>query len=39
VFQIQQRQNPTAMRDVLEPFLPEKQRQIGAIDNRTGGAD
>ena len=36
VFQIQQRQNPTAMRDVLEPFLPEKQRQIGAGDTRTG---
>ena len=39
VFQIQQRQNPTAMRDVLEPFLPEKQRQLGAGDSRTGGVD
>ncbi len=39
VFQIQQRQNPTAMRDVLEPFLPEKQRQIGAHESWTGGGD
>lgn len=27
VFQIQQLQNPTAMREILEPFLPEKHRQ------------
>ena len=26
VFQIQQLQNPTSMREVLEPYLPEKQR-------------
>ena len=39
VFQIQQRQNPTAMRDVLEPFLPEKQREIGASDSWTGGKE
>ena len=39
VFQIQQRQNPTSMRDVLEPFLPEKQRQLGAGDTRTGSKD
>ncbi|OHC73731.1 MAG: hypothetical protein A3G18_11660 [Rhodospirillales bacterium RIFCSPLOWO2_12_FULL_58_28] len=26
VFQIQQKQNPTAMLEILEPFLPEKQR-------------
>jgi len=26
VIQIQQMQNPTAMRDILEPYLPEKQR-------------
>ena len=37
VFQIQQRQNPTSMRDVLEPFLPEKLRQAGVSDSRTGG--
>jgi len=30
VFQIQQMQNPTAMREVLEPFLPEKRRAAGA---------
>ena len=36
VFQIQQMQNPTAMREVLEPFLPEKQRRPGADRSWTG---
>ena len=39
VFQIQQMQNPTAMRDILEPYLPEKQRQSGTRDAYTGGGD
>ncbi|CCQ73598.1 motility protein A [Magnetospira sp. QH-2] len=30
VFQIQQRTNPTEMIEILETFLPEKQRRIGA---------
>ncbi|MAF48807.1 MAG: MotA/TolQ/ExbB proton channel family protein [Rhodospirillales bacterium] len=38
VFQIQQLQNPTAMREILEPYLPEKQRAIGGDDAYTGGA-
>lgn len=37
VFQIQQMQNPTAMREILEPHLPEKQRQSGSKDSYTGG--
>jgi len=38
VFQIQQLQNPTAMREILEPYLPEKQRlAVGADGNYTGG--
>ena len=36
VFQIQQMQNPTAMRDILEPHLPEKQRLSGSKDSYTG---
>ncbi len=36
VFQIQQQQNPTSMVDILESYLPEKQRQIGARDGYTG---
>lgn len=39
VFQIQQRQNPTAMQDVLEPYLPEKQRHIVTRDSWTGGGN
>jgi chemotaxis protein MotA len=39
VFQIQQKQNPTSMREVLEPYLPEKQRQVGGSDAYTGGAE
>ncbi len=39
VFQIQQLQNPTAMREVLEPYLPEKQRQTGGGDSYTGGRE
>ncbi len=35
VFQIQQKQNPTSMIEILEPYLPEKQRQIGAGDSYT----
>lgn len=35
VFQIQQLQNPTAMREILEPFLPEKQRAGGTKDSWT----
>ena len=39
VFQIQQRQHPMAMQDILDAYLPEKQRQIGARDSRTGGRE
>lgn len=35
VFQLQQLQNPTAMREILEPFLPEKQRPGGSKDSWT----
>ena len=35
VFQIQQLQNPTAMREILEPHLPEKLRQQGGRDSFT----
>ena len=37
VFQIQQLQNPTAMREILEPYLPEKQRGTGGDNSYTGG--
>jgi chemotaxis protein MotA len=36
VFQIQQLQNPTSMREILEPFLPEKQRAPWQKDSYTG---
>ena len=36
VFQIQQMQNPTAMLEILEPHLPEKQRTAGTSDSYTG---
>lgn len=39
VFQIQQRNNPAAMMDVLEAYLPEKQRQTGARDSYTAGRE
>lgn len=35
VFQIQQKQNPTTMLEILEAYLPEKQRQSGASDSYT----
>ena len=35
VFQIQQLQNPTAMLEILEPHLPEKQRAPGNKDSYT----
>jgi chemotaxis protein MotA len=37
VFQIHNRANPTEMMEVLESFLPEKQRRLGAPDAYTGG--
>jgi chemotaxis protein MotA len=37
VFQVQQLENPTAMMEVLEAYLPEKQRRIGAGDVYSGG--
>lgn len=37
VFQIQQMQNPTAMREILEPYLPEKQRRPGGSNSYTAG--
>ncbi|MCW8971551.1 MAG: hypothetical protein OQK23_09860, partial [Rhodospirillales bacterium] len=37
VFQIQQKQNPTAMMEILEPYLPEKQRQMTGKDSYTAG--
>ncbi|WP_417819456.1 motility protein A [Terasakiella sp.] len=39
VFQIQQMQNPTAMLEILEPHLPEKQRQMGTGGSYTAGRD
>ena len=39
VFQIQQKQNPTSIREILEPYLPEKQRQVGGGDAYTGGSE
>jgi chemotaxis protein MotA len=39
VFQIQQMQNPTLMREILEPHLPEKQRQAGAKNSYTAGKE
>ena len=38
VFQIQKLQNPTSMREILETFLPEKQRAPWAKDAYTSGA-
>lgn len=35
VFQIQQKQNPTAMQEILEPYLPEKQRAPWSKDTYT----
>ena len=35
IFQIQQKQHPTAMMDILEGYLPEKQRQLGGKDSYT----
>ena len=37
VFQIREQQNPTAMMEILEAYLPEKQRQPGSKDAYTGG--
>jgi chemotaxis protein MotA len=37
IFQVQQMQNPTAVREILEPFLPEKQRESGSSNSYTGG--
>lgn len=37
VFQIREQQNPTAMMEILEAYLPEKQRQVGSKDSYTGG--
>ncbi|MDV7341124.1 MotA/TolQ/ExbB proton channel family protein [Terasakiella sp. A23] len=39
VFQIQQMQNPTAMLEILEPHLPEKQRGAANQDSYTAGRD
>ncbi len=39
VFQIHNRANPTEMMEVLESFLPEKQRRLGAPDAYTGGRE
>ena len=36
VFQIQQKQNPTEMMEILEAYLPEKQRRIGSTNSWTG---
>ena len=38
IFQVQQLQNPPAVREILEPFLPEKQRERGSNDSYTGGS-
>ena len=35
VFQIQQKQNPRTMMEILEAYLPEKQRQAGTKDSYT----
>lgn len=39
VFQIQQMQNPTAMLEILEPHLPEKQRGAATSSSYTAGRD
>ena len=39
VFQIQQLQNPTAMLEILEPHLPEKQRATSGKDSYTAGRE
>jgi len=38
VFQIQQKQNPTRMIEILEAHLPEKQRRSGSNDSYTDGS-
>ncbi len=38
IFQVQQMTNPTAAREVLEPFLPEKRRERGTGDSYTTGS-
>ena len=37
IFQVQQMQNPTAVREILEPFLPEKRREGASSDSYTTG--
>ena len=37
VFQVQQMQNPMAMREILEPYMPEKHRMPGTGSGYTGG--
>ncbi len=39
VFQIHGRANPTEMLEILETFLPEKQRRNGGGDSYTGGRE
>ena len=39
VFQIHARANPTEMMEILETFLPEKQRRNGAPDSYTAGQE
>ena len=38
IFQVQHLQNPPAVREILDPFLPEKQRERGSNDSYTGGS-
>jgi chemotaxis protein MotA len=38
IFQVQQMQNPTAVREILEPFLPEKRREGASSDSYTTGS-
>ena len=38
IFQVQQMANPTAAREILEPFLPEKQRERGGGNSYTTGS-
>ena len=38
IFQVQQMSNPTAAREILEPYLPEKQRERGGGNSYTSGA-
>jgi chemotaxis protein MotA len=39
ILQVQQLQNPTALREILEPYLPEKQRESANTGTKPGKTD